>query len=174
MAIASRPRVATSTSEPDPEGLTIADVTGNGMPDLVVANEGSNDLSIFLGSGRGADWKLEPGPRLRVGVPVISTTVADMNGDGVPDIIAVSRESDLVVALRGVGGGFFDDGDPVVLPTGIAPDPSVCRQVRRLAEHGPGRARLGVERPDLLLEYLQRYTQPPGSYRPAAKARSPE
>ena len=105
----------------DPVGLTVADITGDGVPDLIVANAGSNDLSIFIGVGRGASWALEPGPRLRVGDQPVSTTVADLGGDDVPDIICVDQGSDNVVVLRGLGGGFFADNDPLTLPTGLGP-----------------------------------------------------
>ena len=105
----------------DPVGLTVADLTGNGVPDLIVANAGSNDLSIFIGVGQGANWKLEPRPRLPVGDEPVSTTVADVYGDGIPDIICVDQGSDDVVVLRGLGDGFFDDSDPLVLPAGPSP-----------------------------------------------------
>ena len=105
----------------DPVGLTVADLTGNGIPDLIVANAGSNDLSIFIGVGQGANWDLEPGPRLRVGDQPVSTTVADVSGDDIPDIICVDQGSDNVVVLRGLGGGFFADNDPLTLPTGQGP-----------------------------------------------------
>ncbi len=105
----------------DPVGVTVADLTGNGVPDLIVANEGSNDLSVFVGEGQGANWQLVPGPRLRVGEQPVSTTVADVSGDGVPDIICVDKGSNDVVVLRGVGGGFFADNQPLVLPTGQSP-----------------------------------------------------
>lgn len=64
---------------------------------------------------------LEPGPRLRVGDQPVSTTVADLGGDDVPDIICVDQGSDNVVVLRGLGGGFFADNDPLTLPTGLGP-----------------------------------------------------
>jgi hypothetical protein len=105
----------------DPEGITVADVNENGNPDLIVANAGSNDLSIFMGVGQGANWELETGPRLRVGDQPVSTTVADVNGDGIPDIICVDQGSDNVVVLRGLGRGFFADNDPTTLPTGLSP-----------------------------------------------------
>ncbi len=105
----------------DPVGLTVADLTGNGVPDIIVANAGSNDLSIFLGVGQGADWTLEPRPRLQVGNDPVSTTVADVYGNSVPDIICVDQGSDDVEILRGIGGGFFDVNNPLVLPAGPGP-----------------------------------------------------
>ena len=118
----------------DPEGLTIADLTGSGVPDLVVANEGSDDLSIFVGAGGGAAWELETGPRLSVGFPAISTTVGDLNGDAIPDLIAVARDSESAVILRGVGRGFFDDSSPIVLATGKSP----IRAFAGKFDSGPG------------------------------------
>ncbi len=105
----------------DPVGLTVAYLTRDGIPDIIVANAGSNDLSVFIGEGQGADWTLEPRPRLLVGNDPVSTTVADLSGDGIPDIISVDRGSDDVEVLRGVGGGFFNDSDPLILPAGPGP-----------------------------------------------------
>jgi hypothetical protein len=105
----------------NPAGVTIADLTGNGIPDLVVANEGSNDVSILLGQGRGADWTLVPGPRLRAGAGPVSTTVADVTGHGIPDIVVANSQSNNVYVLPGVGNGFFNDQHPLVLNTGVNP-----------------------------------------------------
>jgi hypothetical protein len=118
----------------DPVGLTIADLTGDGIPDIIVANAGSNDLSVFIGVGQGANWTLEPRPRLRVGNDPVSTTVADVYGDGVPDIICVDQGGDNVEVLRGVGGGFFNDSNPLVLPAG----PSPIRAFVGTFDAGPG------------------------------------
>jgi hypothetical protein len=105
----------------DPVGLTVANLTGTGVPDLIVANAGSDDLSIFIGVGRGTNWKLQTGPRLRVGDEPVSTTVAYLNGNDIPDIICVNAVSDTVVVLRGLGGGFFADNDPLTFSTGLDP-----------------------------------------------------
>src|SRR5262249_31587380 len=51
---------------PNPAGVTLADLDDDGLPDLVVANEGSNDVSILMGQRQGADWTLAPGPRLKL------------------------------------------------------------------------------------------------------------
>ncbi len=105
----------------DPEGLTVADLTGDGIPDLIVSNEDSDDLSIFIGVGQGADWELNAGPRLHLDESPFSTTVADVNGDGIPDILVVSKEDNSVDVLKGIGGGFFDDRDSLEFPTGDGP-----------------------------------------------------
>ena len=104
-----------------PVGLTIADLNGDGVPDLVVTNEGSNDLSILFGDQDGGLWTLDPGPRLNVGEQPVSTTVADVNGDGIPDILCVNQLSNSVTLLLGLGYGFYDDRAPQTFATGQGP-----------------------------------------------------
>jgi hypothetical protein len=105
----------------DPVAITVDDVTGNGLPDLIVTNSGSNDVSIFLSEGRGSNWNLVTGPRLNVGFDPVSTTLADVNGDGIPDILVVNQGSNTVELLPGLGGGFFNDRAPRVFAAGKSP-----------------------------------------------------
>jgi hypothetical protein len=94
---------------------------GLGVPDLVVANKGSNDVSILFGQGQGDSWTLVPGPRLQVGLGPVATAVADVNGNGIPDLLVANSESNNVYLLRGVGDGYFDDAHPTVFQTGADP-----------------------------------------------------
>lgn len=105
----------------NPVGVTISDLNRDGKLDLVLANEGSNDVSVLLGSGAGGQWTLRPGPRLQVGAGPVATLVRDLNGDGILDILVSNAQSNTVSLLRGVGGGFFNDRDAIVLPTGLRP-----------------------------------------------------
>ena len=108
----------------DPVGITVADLTGDGRLDLVVANEGSNDVSILLNEPTpGGGFTLVPGPRLKAGYGPMATTVADVNGDGIPDILVSDSQSNDVRVLYGVGGGFFNDVTPLIIPVGMAPGP---------------------------------------------------
>jgi hypothetical protein len=106
----------------DPVGITVSDVNGDGVPDLVVANQGSNDVSVLFGMGQGAAWTLTNGPRLRAGTGPVATAVADVNGDGIPDILVANSQSNDVYLLTGVGAGFFDDVHPRILETGADPE----------------------------------------------------
>ncbi|HYH67794.1 MAG TPA: VCBS repeat-containing protein [Urbifossiella sp.] len=105
----------------EPGGITVADVNGDGVPDLVVANGGSEDVSLLFGRGQGRDWDLTAGPRLRAGAGPMATAVADVNGDGIADILVANGGADTVYLLPGVGLGFFDDRRPVVFHTGSRP-----------------------------------------------------
>jgi hypothetical protein len=105
----------------DPVGITIADLAGAGIPDVVVANEGSNDVTVLLGQGRGDSWTLTEGPRLQAGEGPVSTTIADVTGSGIPDIVVTNSQSNNVYVLPGVGNGFFNDQHPLVFNTGLDP-----------------------------------------------------
>ena len=69
-----------------PASVTVADINGDGIPDLLVANQGSNDVSVIFGSyDANGDWVGIPGPRLKSGGDgPIAVIVADLTGQFVP------------------------------------------------------------------------------------------
>jgi len=81
--------------------VTIADLNGDSRRDLVVANDGTNAVTVLLGTGGGAfaapvDYAPGDGPD--------EATVGDMNGDGHPDLLAVGYG---VSIFLGAGNGTF-------------------------------------------------------------------
>ncbi len=96
----------------NPVGITVADLTGSVWPsgeprlDLVVADEGSNDVAILLNQG---NFSFDPGPRLSSGgTGPVSTLVGDFTaGSKLQDILVTNNGSDNVTLLQGVGDGFF-------------------------------------------------------------------
>jgi hypothetical protein len=122
----------------DPTSVTVTHLGNGQAPDLVVTDTGSNDVTVLLGQGRGATWTLTPGPRLKLldpktqqaGLGPVSAAVADVTGpggkpDGIPDLLVSNSQSNNVFVLPGVGGGFFNDGSPTVLPTPPGPGPII-------------------------------------------------
>jgi hypothetical protein len=108
----------------DPVGVTVQDVDGDGRPDLVVANEGSNDVSILLNQATAdGGFTFAQGPRLQAGVGPRSTLVQDVNGDGVPDILVSNGGSNDVSLLTGLGDGSFNDNPPRTFAVGSNPGP---------------------------------------------------
>ena len=126
----------------NPTGFSLADLNGDALPDVVVANAGSNDVSVLLSRGRGAAWTLDPGPRLRAGTGPVATAVQDITGDGTLDLVVTNGGSDDVYVLPGVGGGFFDDTSPRVIRVGSAPVQSCGGRLRRRRPARPGDAQL--------------------------------
>ena len=100
-----------------PASITVADLTGDGIPDMLIANQGSNDVSVIFGSyDASGDWVGIPGPRLKSGGDgPIAVTVRDLSGNSIPDLAVVNGGSGTVTLLPGVGQGFFDDQDPQTL-----------------------------------------------------------
>ena len=105
----------------NPVGITVADLTGNGRLDLVIANQGSNNVSILLNVPDGNGFTFEQGPTIQAGVGPVATAVTDVSGDGVPDLLIANSGSNNVWLLQGLGNGFFNDQSPSILPVGTNP-----------------------------------------------------
>jgi hypothetical protein len=104
----------------DPVSITVANLTGR--PDLVVADNGSNDVSILVNQPTASGgFTFVPGPRLQGGDGPTSTVVQDVNGDGIPDLLVTDGNSNQVTLLPGVGSGFFNDQSPRTYSVGSNP-----------------------------------------------------
>jgi hypothetical protein len=102
----------------NPVGITMANLTG-ALPDMVVANEGSNQVSILLNQG---NFRFTPGPRLNSGGSgPVSTVVGNFSGGAFPDLLVTNSQSNDVALLPGVGQGFFNDQNPTTFSVGTNP-----------------------------------------------------
>jgi hypothetical protein len=107
----------------NPVGITVANLTG-ALPDLVVADKGSNQVSILLNKSHGGTISFEAGPRLNSGgIGPVSTVVGHFTGSSNPDILVSNSGSNNVALLPGVGGGFFNDTNPQTFAVGTNPGP---------------------------------------------------
>jgi trimeric autotransporter adhesin len=80
-----------------PNSIAIADLNGDGVPDLAAANSGSSNVTILLGNGDGT-FAAAAGPAADTGST--SVTSADFNGDGNEDfVVANSRDSSATALL---------------------------------------------------------------------------
>src|SRR5262245_5587757 len=66
-----------------PQSVAVADVNGDGVLDLAVANEGSATVSVLLGNG---DGTFAAARNFAAGSFPRSVAVGDVNGDGVLDL----------------------------------------------------------------------------------------
>ena len=76
-----------------PSSVVAADLDGDGKLDLIVANYGGNNVSVFRNYGNGtfaskADYAAGNGP--------LSVFVADLDGDGKPDLVVANVGSNTV------------------------------------------------------------------------------
>src|SRR5438876_797547 len=85
--------------------VAVADVNGDGKPDLLVANEGNATVGVLLGNG---DGTFQPVVTYGSGGSgANSVAVADVNGDGKPDLLVATSLSATVGVLLGNGDGTF-------------------------------------------------------------------
>jgi hypothetical protein len=81
--------------------VVVADLNGDGKPDLVVASILGGPLGVLLGNGDGTFQ-----PAVSVGGAAFAVAVADLNGDGKPDLVVATLTSTVGVLL-GNGDGTF-------------------------------------------------------------------
>jgi hypothetical protein len=84
----------------NPGAVTLADLNGDGIPDMVVADSGRNLLLVYLGLGNG---QFGPALRYAVGDDPVGVTIADLNGDGILDLVVANKGSNDVSILLGQG-----------------------------------------------------------------------
>ena len=66
-----------------PGAVKLADLNGDGIPDLIVANSGSNNVLVYPGLGNGQFGPaVNGGHGFFTGTNPVGITVADFNGDG--------------------------------------------------------------------------------------------
>jgi hypothetical protein len=97
----------------DPVSVTVADLNADGILDMLIANQDSNDVSVIFGSYDGnGDWLGIPGPRLKSGGdgPIAVSVIPGKGGN--PDLAVINGGSGTITLLSGVGQGFFDDQHP--------------------------------------------------------------
>ena len=143
--------------------ITVADINGDGKPDVIVANYGNyagngfgtpGSVVVLLNNGNGT-FGPQQSFSLPVGYYATSVAVADLNGDGKPDLVLgtlnkfnsaygpVSQPADIV--MLGNGNGTFKSG--TVVAKGVASQFPVVADIN------------GDGKPDLICSYLFHYNQ---------------
>jgi uncharacterized protein (TIGR03437 family) len=87
-----------------PQTVAIGDLNRDGIPDLAVASNGSNTVSVLLGKG---DGTFKPSVDYPAGQGATGVAIADFNGDGKPDLAVGNVAVGSVSILLGNGDGTF-------------------------------------------------------------------
>ena len=84
-----------------PVSVSTTDVNGDGKPDLIVANDGGNTVSVLLNTTTpgAATPSFAAQQTFITGLGPFSVTAADVNGDGKPDLIVANTMSNAISVL---------------------------------------------------------------------------
>jgi len=89
-----------------PWHVAVADVNGDGKPDLITANGDTHTVGVLLGNGNGT---FQPMVAYSAGAnnSIRKVAVADVNADGKPDVLTANSFTNTVGVLLGNGNGTF-------------------------------------------------------------------
>ena len=134
------PFAAHQGDRPHNHGLNLADVNSDGRLDITTSNQDDNSVSVLLGDGRGG-FAPAPGSPFAVGRAPYPHAVADVSGDGKPDIVTPNVRDDSVSVLLGDGRG------------GLAPAPGSPHTVAPRPYYVAAGDVSGDGRPDLVMTH---------------------
>lgn len=97
-----------------PRWISAADVNHDHIPDLIVANADAGTVTVLLGNGK-VQFHEPAGSPFVAGHLPNDIAIADMNGDGNPDLVIADHQSPFITILLGDGKGGFRPapGSPV-------------------------------------------------------------
>jgi hypothetical protein len=87
-----------------PAALATGDLNGDGRPDLLVANAGSNSVSVLLGDDA---LVLASPASYATGESPHAIAIGDLNGDGHADVVVAATLGNTISVLTGDGTGAF-------------------------------------------------------------------
>ncbi len=99
-----------------PWALELAELNGDGKPDLAIVQANVGTVSVLFGNGIGG---FTQGPILPAGITPTSLAIGDATADGIADIVVAGYGTGAIYIYPGSGAGTF--GAPISLPGGGAP-----------------------------------------------------
>jgi len=105
-----------------PGPMAVADINHDGKPDIMVANKDDGTISVLLGDQKG-QFSAAPGSPFPCGKNPNDIAVADMNGDGNPDLVIANTQTPYLTVLLGNGKGGFQPSAHSPFSTTSQPHP---------------------------------------------------
>lgn len=112
------------TGTPSPTAVAIGDVNNDGKPDVVVANSGTNNVSVLINNGQGA---FTASAAYTVGNAPDSISLAKFTSGANVDIMTANKSGRNVSVLLGNGDGTFQAAKNT--PAGYVPYSAIPRDI---------------------------------------------
>lgn len=106
-----------STAATNPDLVATADMDGNGTPDVVLVDYGTNLISVLLNNDKGLFLQKKPDFSAASLPDSNLIELADMNGDGLPDIIITNQQTQAISIFLSIA----TKQTPTVMVTASAP-----------------------------------------------------
>jgi uncharacterized protein YjdB len=112
-----------------PTAIALGQINTNTNSNLgfIVTNFDDNTYSVFTGNGDGTFTQVKGSPFALPNVVAnseqgpVAVTLADFNGDGIPDLAIVNQTSNTVSVLKGNGNGTFTEFSKSPITVGTTP-----------------------------------------------------
>ncbi len=101
-----------------PVAVAAGDLNGDSRPDLAIANQTDNTVTVLLNNGD-ATFTASGSSPLQTGAKPASVAIADFNGDRFNDLLVANQGADSISVHLGLGAGLF--APRFGLPTAAGP-----------------------------------------------------